>query len=342
MAIPGVKYGGGGSGQVLQRSASSAVKKNGVGQDPNKTVGYIMGRPVNYGGDFLDGGAPAVLGESTSSTPAYDPEAARRSALQSGFDSQKSNIYGTARDAASIAGRKIGGSITDFIGDLRSGQRGIDEQGIQAMLAKKQGYNSINDMVGQGIRSGNLMLGNNNAGDSSAAQAIAEAYGQIGRKELSGVGNEYAQKERENQLAQEQLLEQQQAGIGRIQGSKQDMIDNIVLEARNKLAELDAAIVDADLPTRIAIEQERNAIKSEVTGMLSKFDSQLTQGVKGIKAKSAEQRQAEAYQLANEGVAADQAFNFSTEIPQQFQGTGPSAGGLPLFSLPRNSEEQLG
>lgn len=262
-------------------------------------------------------------------------------ALVDRFNSQKSNIFGSARDAAGNAGLNYKNSILDFLDSLRSGQQSIDEQGIQAELAKKQGSDSILDMVNRGVRSGGVMLANKNAGDSSAAGAIARAYGDMGRREMSNVGNQYEQQQRAIDMSQEDLMRQQASGTRKLGDSKTQMVNNIVTDARDKLAQLDAQMMDADLPTRIAIEQERNAIKNEVMGILSKFDSQLTQGVKGVKAKSREQRRAEALNLATKGVAPENAFDFNTEAPAEFQNTGPFAGDLPLFSLPRGRDESL-
>lgn len=261
--------------------------------------------------------------------------------LVSGFDAQKDNIFGTARDAAANAGIGYKNSILDFIDSLKSGQRQVDEQGIQSDLAKKQGYDSILDMVGRGIRSGGVMLANKNAGDSSAAGALSRAYGDMGRREMSGIGNQYEQQQREIDMAQQDLMDQQASGVRKLGDSKTQMVNNIVAEARNSLASLDAQMLEADLPTRIAIEQEKAKIKDDVLGQLSRFDAQLNSGISGIKRLTPEQRRAQAYQRAAEGVAPENAFQYNDTAPGQFQNTGPFAGDLPLFSLPRGRDERL-
>lgn len=317
-----------------------------VGRDPNKAVTWLNGKGYNFAGDLVATQPAPSGGGGGGGGSTYDAEAAARAAeqarLQAGFDKQKSNIFGTAREAAGIGGNKLGGSIRGFLNDLRTNQQGVDNSYIQSALAKKQGYNSILDMVGRGIKSGGVMLANRNAGDSSGAQAIAEAYGDIGRREMSGVNNEFSQKERENQQAEEALMRQRQAGIADIRDEKSNIINNIAMDARGKLAELDAAMVDADLPTRIAIDQERNKIKAEVTKLLAKYDAQLSQGAAGIKGMTPEQRRAEAYRLANEGVAAEDSFNFSDTVQSNFSGGQAEPNGLPLYTLPRTNEDQLG
>jgi len=329
-----------GSGQAVNGGAPvyTTSPKSNTGVLGAQTGTGIYSPGPQLGNQFktnVDGGAAAKVDPYAK----YGGASAYNS-LMSSFGNQKNNIFGTANDAAENSGIGYKNSILDFVDQLRSGQGQIDERGIQADLAKKQGVNSILDMVGRGIRSGGVLLANKNAGDSSAAGAIAQAYGDVGRRELSGVGNQYEQEQRAIQMSQDELAQQQASGQRKLGDSKTQIVNNIVSEARNSLAALDAQIAQADLPTRIAIEQEKNSIKDSVMGKLSQYDSLLAQETSKIAPKSAEQRRAEAYELANSGVAADNSFNFSNEAPVQFQQTGPFAGDLPLFSLPRGRDER--
>ena len=146
---------------------------------------------------------------------------------------------------------------------LKEGQRGIDSKAVQTELAKKQGTTGVLGMVGRGIKSGGVMLGNKNAASSSGAEAIARAYGDIGRRELSNVGNQYAQGMDQVQQAQVGLDEQRATGVRKYGENKAMVVNNIVSEARNKLAALDGQIAGASLPNRINIEAEKEAIKAD-------------------------------------------------------------------------------
>jgi hypothetical protein len=98
-------------------------------------------------------------------------------------------------------------------------------------------------------------------------------------------------------------------------------------------------MVEADVPTRVAIEQQKEAIKAEALGILSQYDQQLAQGAAGVAPTSSDERRRTAAGLATAGVAADNPFDFTTEAPTQFAGTGPFASDLPLFMMNRRRQE---
>lgn len=253
--------------------------------------------------------------------------------LISGFNTQKGNIFSTAGEAADNAGIGLKGSILDFVDSLRSGQSKIDNQAVQNELAKEQGTRGVLGMVGRGIRSGGVTLANKNASDSSASQGIANAYGDLGRRELSGVGNQYALGENAVQQSQADLETQRAAGTRKIGDSKTMIVNQIVGDARNQLASLDAQIANASLPDRINIEASKEQVRQDALGRLQQYDQLLSEQVGGIKATDGDARRSKALELANAGTAPESAFNYTTEVPAQFQGTGPFASELPIFTF---------
>lgn len=309
-------------------------------------LGYLMGFAAPQSTVNLSGPAPATTAPIQDATQSYtqptiDPYAqwggkSGYDNLVSGFNTQKQNIYGTSTDAATNANIGRHSSILDFIDSLRTGQRGIDERGVQNELARSQGRSSIMDMVGRGIRSGGVMLANRNASDSSAAGALAGAYGQIGRQQLGSVNNQYELENRNIGMSQEDLNTQRGTGLRKFDEGKTQTINGIVAAARDSLAQLDAAMAQASLPERIQIEQEKQQIQNQVAGVLSQYDAELAQGAAGIAPTSIEDRRRTAAGLANAGVATENPFDFSTQFPVQLQNTGPaSSSGLPLFVSPR-------
>lgn len=289
--------------------------------------------------------APTTAPATTDTTQVVDPYAAwggqtAYNNLVSGFNTQDQNIHSTSADAAQTAALGLHSSILDFLDSLKSGQRSIDERGVQNELAKKQGYNSIVDMVGRGLRSGGTLLANRNALSSSAAQAIAMAYGDIGRRDLGQVGNQYALENRNIGLAQEDLNQSKATSLRKFGESEQQSVGQIVTDARNKLAALDAAMASADMPTRIAIEDEKAQIQGQVQTILSQYDPELQQGAASVTPTSTDANRATAFQLANAGVAATNPFDFSTQVPVQFQNTGPFGSELPLFSTAGTKKQQ--
>ena len=273
----------------------------------------------------LNGGT--TLGASTSAGPSL-----------SDFVIQKGNIYGTSREAANIGARNRQGSIQGFIDDLSSQQRGLDERGVQNELAKKQGHTSILDMVGRGVRSLGTMLGQRNAAGGSAMEQGARAYGDFGRRQMAGIGNQFEQENRQIGLGQEDLERARASGLGNFERDKANQVDSIILQARNQLAALDAAMAEANITERFQIEQEKEAIRSQVSGILSQFDPTLQQGVAGVQPTSQQARQQTAFGLANAGQGATNPFDFTTQVPAAFQNMGGSSSGLPIYTLPRRRE----
>lgn len=264
---------------------------------------------------------------------AYDSQRA-------GFNTQKQGIFDTANEAADSSGRQLNSSILDFIDSYRSGQNKINNAGIAADQAKMQGAQDIRGMVGRGIQSGGVMLAGKNATDSSATEAIARAYGDIGTRQMNKVGGQYAEANR-NISGQQDELAQSAAQFNRhYQEQKASTVDSIVSAARNSLAALDAQIASASLPDRIAIEQEKERVRNDALGKLNQYDQVLAQGQAGVVSITPEQRAAQAAQRMTEGVQlGDNAFQYTAEAPAQFQGTGPYASNLPLFTLAGRRKE---
>ena len=253
--------------------------------------------------------------------------------LVSGFDAQKQNVFGSANDAASAYGQKYNNSILNFLDNQGIGQKNIDTQAQKNQLAKMQGVNGILAMVGQGIQSGGVQLANRNAGDSSGGEAIARAYGQLGNQQMANVGNQYQLGQQDVQNSQDAFNIQQQMGVRDLQSGKQDAINQITNDARTQLAQIDAAMANANLPQRIQLDQARQQVQNSAIQALQQYDQTLTSGVGAIKPMGADQVRAGAATMASAGYdLGNNAFNYTTEAPAQFQNTGPSPSALPVYS----------
>lgn len=299
-------------------------------------LGSVLGQ-VGRTQSQQNGPGPGVpetqLGTSISNPYAQYGGQSRYNGLVSAFGTQHQNLLNGADQAGQNAGLSYKNSILDLVNQLQQGQNALNNRGIQAALAKQQGSTAARAAVGRGIQSGASTLANRNAGDSSAAQAIANAYSDIGRRQLSQVGNQFAQAQFGIGQDQQALNNQQSLGQGRLADSKVQMINNIVSDAQNQLAALDAAMANASLPDRINIEQEKNGIRQKATDQLQQFDSLLGQGLSNVHPMDQQATLAQANQLATAGTAPEQAFNFTAAGPAQFAGSGPFDSNLPLFSL---------
>lgn len=246
---------------------------------------------------------------------------------------QRENLFGSARDTASNKGLDIKNSILDYADSLKKAQRNVDNKAINNEMAKKQGVQGILGMVNRGVRSGGVMLANKNAGSSSAAQALANAYGSMGRQQMSSVGNQYELGNREVGQLQGDVDTQRASGTRKIADSKTQIINNIVQDFRNQIAALDAAGLNASIPDRLNIEAEKENIRGQVSQILQAYDQMLTDQNNSIKAMDRNARLTEATNLLAAGQAPEDSFNYTTEVPAQFANTGPFPSELPLFGV---------
>lgn len=290
---------------------------------------------------YASGGSMEPGSSNNPNPPAPDPYAqwggqAKYDALRGGILDEKSGYLNSVNDQVGQYGTRYGNSITDYLDSMRAGQSNIDTAGAKNELAKMQGVAGVQGMVGRGIKSTGVMLGNRNAGDSSAAGALASAYGELGQRQMANVGNQYEMGNMDIQNQQTSFDMQKGKGKRDIELGKQEFVTNLVNEAQATLANLNAKLVDASLPDRIAIEQEKQAIRDRANAALQQFDQNLASGYGGIQASSVDQRRAMANDLRQKGTDLGAgAFDFTQQAPMQFQGNAPSGGNLPLFTLPR-------
>lgn len=287
---------------------------------------------------------PQTLGVSDVNTETQptqiDPAAAARAAAASAardtFNTGKQSIYDSVNDSTANQGIRYNSGVLDLLAGLRTGQRSVDTMGAKNELARNQGVAGVLGMVGRGITSGGVALANRNAGDSSGAEGIANAYGTLGRQQMSSVGNQYEMGNKDIALQQQILDEQTATGVRKLNEDKQVYINQIVANAGNEFAQLNAAAAGASLPDRIAIDQEKEAIRQKVIAALQSYDQTLNSGIAGIKPTTIEQRRAEANRLRDAGtnLGADM-FNFTSEAPLQMGGVAPAGGGLPIYTMPR-------
>jgi hypothetical protein len=295
-----------------------------------------MGQQVPAGYSRLNGGA-VVYQNGGQDDPAYQAQqASAQAAARSGIMDEKQGYLDSVGGQIDQYGRRYGNSITDYLSDMRTGQNKIDTMGAKNELARNQGQAGVIGMVGRGIQSTGVMLGNKNAGDSSAAGALAGAYGQLGQRQMANVGNQYELGNMDINQEQDQFNNQAGRQKRDMELGKQEFVTSLVNDTQAKMAQLNARLVDASLPDRIAIEQEKASIRDRANSALQQFDQQLVSGFQGISPSSIDQRRTMAQDLLQRGTDLGQeAFNFTQQAPMQFQGNAPSGGNLPLFTLPR-------
>jgi hypothetical protein len=327
--------GGGGTGgepfTAVLGSSSVADGAISYGNDGSMQI-YRNGswQPFNQ-----DTGAPTAGLSGTTVDPYAAKKAAGRNAFNEGRNVFNSSINSAIDNSATQYGRTIRDTITGWNGQ----QTGLDNKAINANMAKTQGQNGILQMVGQGIRSAGTMLGNRNAGSSSASQAIADAYGKLGQQQASQVGNQY--EIANNQINTDQgLLDAARATqLGDWTKDKTTVVNNIVTEAQKQISAINANAANASISDRMDMAAEAERIRQQAITALQQYDSELT---KISQAQSNEQRQSKAAELARAGTANPVQFQYSTQMPGQFQNTGDFSSSMPLFTYGSNKYKNQG
>lgn len=280
---------------------------------------------------------------NTAANAAAAAAAAQKAALQGAFDEAHRTYLNQADVATDTAGTALKSGILDYVNNLKAGQTKIDRDAVQNELSKYQGTQGVLSMVGHGLQSGGITLANKNASNSSASEALARAYGVLGRDAQTQVGNEY--EKGANTIANEQYdLVNGANGISTQQRHYEEQkvtaINQIVTTAQTQLAALNTSLAYASLPEKIQIQQEIDKIKSDASSKLSQYDNLLHEQTAGINPASQADNQAKAHNLAIAGTAPENSFNFSAIPPAVVQNTGPSASPLPIFTLPSSKKSQ--
>lgn len=284
---------------------------------------------------------PQAASVGTYAAAAAAAQAKAAAQAQADFNAAKGITYSSINENIGDTGNKLNTSVLDYLGSLKSGQRSIDRASVQNELSRESGRLGVLDMVGTGIRSGGVMLNNKGATNSSAAEAIAKAYGALGRKQLSSVGNQY-ETGLQNIQDQQTELGEQTATFQRHYGEqKQSAVNSIVQDASSKLAALNAAAQNASLVERINIESEKARIRNDALSQLSGYDATLNNGVSSVTAATTDTNRASAKAALLAGTAPESAFQYTAAAPAQFQGTGPYASPLQVFSNQRKQDDSL-
>lgn len=345
---------GGGGGISLQGSSPHLQASSGSGlvvqpASPRSTI-YLQ--PA-AGGDVLNNPNTHITVPSSSSSgsggggggstpqPAPDPwastpwgsQAAYNSAVAD-YNSLKGSTFNSITDAITQGGQGFNSALLDYIDSRKIQQNKVNADKVQNELSREQGMQGILDMVGNGIRSGGVILANDNAGSSSAGEALARAYGVLGRQEASKVGNQFAQGENNINTEQGNIVLADTTEKRHAEENKTNIINQIVNSARSQLAALNQDAQYASLPDRVNIENKIAEIKQNALDALAKFDGVLSGGISGQAPISAADTRSKAQALLTAGTAPENSFNYTTDIPAELQGSGQFASSLPIFVAP--------
>lgn len=289
------------------------------------------GSSSKTGGSATSTSTGNVLSDNTAKSSSSS-SSATTAAAKAFYDALASSTNSSINDAITGQSNTLKSSILDWLDSRKQAQNTIDANSVQYALAKAQGLQDINDMVSNGIQSGGITLANNNAGSSSATDAIARAYAILARQQASKVGNQFAQNMNTNDTAQNNLLSADTTELRHLGESKEDAINTIVNNARNSLASLNSNAQYSGLTDRVDIEARAAQIRQQAIDALSSLDAQLASGISSNGAMSKSDVNQKAAALLAAGVAPTTSYDYTTDVPTTLQNTGQFASSLPIFT----------
>lgn len=260
--------------------------------------------------------------------------------LNSDFQASKGSAYSSITDLVNNGAANYEQSIGAWGQNLKKGQTALDDQQVDIELGRGQGGANVLDMIGTGVRSGGVQLANMNAGTSSAGEALAQAWGTTGNKAMGQVNNKYFQDTTRLNQDQDRFLEDMDYSGKQITDSKVTVVNDIVSRAAASLSDLNAKAASASLEDRIGIEAEKNRIRNETMAKLNQYDGQFAESKGKFKKMDNSVAKGKAKSLQTTGLGGDMnPFDFTTQVPQAAQGTGPFASELPIFTKKRLDEK---
>lgn len=293
------------------------------------------------------GGGQTLAVQDTQQGGGYDPVAAAAAAeaaakaenqriTQNNFNSGYQNLQDSQTSTLDKWGIGYGAGYRSLYNQILGGQEAIDTMAAKNELNLKRGTQGILGMVGRGIKSAGVMLGNRNAGSSSATDRIAKAYGTLGKNEMGNVGNQYALENMDIANEQTALGRREQEGLTNLEESKQVMLNDIITDTRNQVQSLMTMMQNADLPTQITLQAEIDAVKAEGIAKAQSVEGVWKPKVSGVNARDRQGNMTKAEEMMTAGLdLGKDAFNFTTEAPMAMNGTVPAGANLPIYTLPR-------
>lgn len=281
--------------------------------------------------------APTTSGGGGTSPASSGPSAADLAAIQN----ELGGITGvagstTAADVAALTGGANG--ITATLNANQQAQNNLDLQSTQAALAKDQGLQGVNEMVGEGLQSAGVNLDNNNAANSSAAAELARAYGIEGRDAASQVGNQYAQAQNTTATAAKNLTLQEESGEAALSAQQQTDIADIIAAATGSLNSLATSAIYENDPGAVDISGQSASIKQNATAALAALDAQIA-GTANPTAETPAQIAEGAQNLAVAGTAAANPYSYTNVGPAQLA-SGPVPSALPIMAAVPSGNKQ--
>ena len=308
---------------------------SGVGSGAG-TLGTNTYNPQGGSYDFQQAGGN-VLGANTYGTGGgggytapVDPYNTSQHAFLNSLGSALGNVTQGGADAFNGAANNLQGSANNILSGFRNNQQNIDQNRQTNELSRMNATQDLLGYIRSGLKQGGSQLANMNATDSSATDALARAYSQEGAQKQRGINNQAAVAEHGLDVQQGQLNQGLQDQLQQFHLTRDNLVNQVGSDVRNKLAYLQQQAIGLSLPDQVNVEQQKQAIIDAGMGQLQNIDNWLQGQVQTIQPQDATQVIQGAHQLQQAGNTIANSFNPSAIQQQLVQ--GPQVDQLPLFS----------
>lgn len=161
---------------------------------PIQSAGTVLGTSTSSGDNFQQNTANPVSGGGDGGGEAYDPYAALRNEISSGWDSYLASLDSQLNSLSSQRGAQENiaqSQLKSFQGDLGLQRtQGLQQLGTERTRTEQNQAKTLRDLaanISNAFKAGNVYLGARGAGDSSAANQYSYALSKIGTRERSNV-----------------------------------------------------------------------------------------------------------------------------------------------------------
>ena len=311
---------------------------------PSQNTGTQQGAPSPL---YFDTNTNSIAGNDglTAQGNPYNPTGPSQQDIQAQQEAQARQnntniIQGQAGDVRTSATDQINsssgqqrGSILDYFTGAGRTQQGLNQRMTNAEMSKNAGGRDVMSMVGRGVRSGMTMLSNKNAGSSSAAGQIAQAYGDLGNRENQKINNQYGLEQQDIGTQQMNFNEDVNTFKGRkLDEWKTGQADSISNSVRDALANLNAAAQGADLGTLFQIEQEKQNVKAQALAKFGELDNLVATESAKLNPLDTMGARSQANSNEREGMTAPQMFDFNDNAEVAQSQFGGASNGPMLYS----------
>lgn len=304
-----------------------------IAQQVNKYVTAINSLPADSPAPAPTPAAPA----QSAAQIAAATQAAAQDKMRNYINDQVTGTTAGEMQSGNVAGSTYDSQGRDLAAQLTQGQTGINQARQGIAISQINSIKGLVDSIKSGLRGSAVNLGNSNALDSSAADAVGRIFSQYGNTQRNVINNDAAVKNSDQDVAQTNLGLQKDMGLRGLNVYKNTTLDQIANDTMQKLAALEGMGQLQGINGAVDINGIKQQVVNNAQQKIADADSYIQQLIGGINPTGADDIAKNAYALSNAGAAGSGNVGFTPLAlnPASALGGAPTAQ-LPLYLKPKN------